>query len=178
MTASTNPWAIVIFPIVFLLLLRWRKEHGAVLEHTHVGIIRRVAAFYIDLFVAMLAVAPVLAIPALIAEYQATGEWQWSFERDYTRNTDWLLAVSMASLFVWVIWYFRWHFDRQKQTVGQHLMNFKLVPIHGGASFTRRLFVAWVCAAWWPFWPWTIFTGKQDYYWDTISGIKARRVSF
>lgn len=178
MTASATPWGVVLFPIIFLLLLRWRKEHGTVLEQSRVSIIRRVVAFYIDLFVAMMAVAPIAAIPILIAEYLATGAWRWSFERDYARSTDWILPVSILIGFVCIFYYFKWHFDKQRQTVGQHLMNFKLVPIRDRPSIGIRFFVAWVCMAWWPFWPWTIFQMKQDYFWDTTSGIKARRVSF
>ena len=177
MSASSSIWTLIAPPLVFFLLVKWTKRHGAILEDSRVSIVRRVTAFYIDAFVAMLGLMPIAVMPVLVAEYYATGEWRWSFTRDYPRATDWIIVASVLSEFYCIFWYFRWHFVRQKQTVGQHLLKFKLVPTRDNPSIGLRFFVAWICGAWWPLWPWTIFKEKQDYYWDTTSGIKARRVS-
>jgi hypothetical protein len=177
MSVSSSIWTFIVSQLFFFMLLKWPKRHGAILEDSRVSIVRRVAAFYIDGLVAMLGVMPIAVMPTLIAEYHATGEWLWSFNRDYPRATDWIIVASVLAAFYCIFWYFRWHFVRQKQTVGQHLLKFKLVPTRDNPSLGLRFFVAWICGAWWPLWPWTIFKEKQDYYWDTVSGIKARRVS-
>ena len=178
MNISASLWGSITFPVIFLLLLIWRKQHGEILENSRVSLIRRVAAFSVDMFVAMIGVMPLVTMPALIVEYLSTGAWQWSFERDDFRDTDWVSVLCLLAGFYGIFYYFKWHFNRQKQTVGQHLMSFKLVPANDHPSLGLRFFVAWVCMAWWPFWPWTIFKTRQDYFWDTTSGTKARRVSF
>jgi RDD family len=177
MNVSMSPWGLIILPVAFLLLLKWPKQHGTILEDTRVSLIRRVAAFYIDVSVAMIGVIPLTTMPILVVEYLTMGEWQWSFDRDFFRDTDWIFVVCLLASFYGIFYYFKWHFDKRKQTVGQHLLKFMLVPLHDHPSLGVRFFVAWVCAAWWPFWPWTIFKLRQDYFWDTASGIRARRVS-
>jgi hypothetical protein len=176
MSASGSPVAFAAFILIFLLLMRWPKRHGAIVENSRVSLVRRIAAFYIDLLVAMIGVLPFAVVPVLFVEFLVTGEWQWSFERDYVRSTDWINAICMLGAFYGMFWYWRWHFHRQKQTVGQHLLKFKLVPIHENTSFGIRFVAALIGASWWPLWPWTIFKERQDYFWDTYSGIKARDV--
>lgn len=176
MSASGNPLALVAFISIFLLLLRWPKQHGAIVESSRVSLVRRVAAFYVDMLVAMMGVIPFAVAPILFVEFLVTGAWQWSFERDYARPTDWISAICILGAFYGIFWYWRWHFHRQRQTVGQHLLRFKLVPIHENPSIGIRLFAGLIGASWWPLWPWTIFKERQDYFWDTYSGIKARDV--
>ena len=173
-----SAWGLIALPMAFLLLLKWSKQHGTILENTRVSLVRRVAAFYIDVFVGIIGIMPLMAMPSLIAEFLATGEWHWSFERDYFTGRDWIFVITTLVSIFGIFYYFKWHLNKQKQTVGQHLMNFKLVPANDHPRLGVRFFVAWVCATWWPLWPWTIFKLRQDYFWDTASGIKARRVSF
>ena len=176
MQVSTSLISLILFPTIFAFLFKWPKRHGDVIEESRVGLLRRAAAFNIDVFVGICGVGPIISIPPLVVEYFVTGNWQWSFEREFFRQTDlinvFFLLIGMYAIF----YYFKWHFKNQKQTVGQHLLNFKLIPSSERQSMEVRALVAWINLAWWPIWPWTIFKRKQDYWWDNSSGIKARRV--
>lgn len=175
-SVSANPWGFVILPILFVLAHRWPKHHGRVLEDSRVGIFRRLGAFYIDMSVSMFATLPVVLIVWLATEYVATGQWQWSYERDFFRWTDIIDISAMLLGFYGMFYYQKWHFYNNRQTLGQHIFKFKLLPLEGQPNMTIRALVAGANLSWWPIWPWTIFKGEQDQWWDTASNIKARRV--
>lgn len=175
-TTSSGGVGLVLFPIVFVLLMRWPKRDGLIIEGGRVGVFERFGAFLTDLFVAMMPIAPIIVMADLIIEYFATGSWQWSYERDFSRSTDIISAGIMVMGFIAIFYYFKWHFERSKQTLGQHFFRFKLIATRENPSMGARAFIAFVNTAWWPIWPWTILKQKQDYWWDKASGIKARPV--
>ena len=177
LSVSSEPWVFILFPLGFAIALWWPKRHGTVIEESRVGLTRRFVAFCLDFFVIVVGVLPAVSLPTLVIEYIATGVWQWSFEREVFRPRDWVsLFIGLAACFG-AFYYFKWHFDRGAQTIGQHLMKFKVLPTRERPSFGTRTFVVWVVCSWWPFWPWTLFRKRQDYIWDTTSGTKARRVA-
>jgi len=179
-SASINPVLLIILPFIFYILHKWPKSKVEIIETSRVGIFRRIAAFYIDMVVAIIGVFPLMCMPILILEYLETGKWVWTFQRDYFRLTDILSIVIMLGGFLGIAYYSRWHFINGKQTLGQHLLKFNLTPrepIGQDAQYSIRVLIAWVNLAWWPIWPWTIMKRKQDYWWDTASNIKARMVN-
>ena len=125
----------------------------------------------------MIGILPLIFMHTLIIEYFETGQWVWNFDRDYFRLSDILEAVMLFLGFFGIFYYPRWHFVNDKQTLGQHLFKFKLIPMETNTSFAMRAFVAWANLAWCPIWPWTIMKRQQDYWWGTASKIKARRVT-
>lgn len=176
MWTSAELWSLIVYPVVFVLLMKWPKTHGPIDDQSRVGLVERFAAFCVDANCALLAVAPFSFMPLILAEYVATGIWQWRFQRDFLRPTDALIFV-VITMWVFVVFcYFKWHFKNQKQTLGQHLFKFKLVSMSEQTSLSGRFLIAWICWAWWPFWPWTLFPKRQDYWWDHFPGIKARKV--
>ena len=175
-SVSFAPYGLILFPILFLIALRWPRREIEVLENSRVGIIRRYFALNVDVFVGMLAVLPFICMLALFLEFFVTGQWVWSFERETFRSTD---IVSVAGIFVGfygIYYYIKWHFQHGKQTLGQYLLGFQLLPAGENPMLSVRYFVALVNGAWWPTWPWTIFRRKQDYWWDTASQTKVRLV--
>ena len=176
-SVSFSPWGLVILPSLFIFLMKWPKRYGSqIVENSRVGIFRRLAAVYVDAFVGLIGALPFISMTALTTEFFATGQWQWSYERDFVRPTDIIDVLVFFIDFYGIFYHVKWHFDRQRPTVGQQLFKFRLVPAHKNPRMGIRAFVAWVNLAWWPIWPWTIMQHKQDYWWDTASGIKARRV--
>jgi hypothetical protein len=164
---------MTIFLIVFTALMAWPKAHGEVIKNSHVGVVRRLVATYIDLFVGMLILMPSIFLFRLFFEAVFTGSWRWYVSDETLRPTDGLLILIVFGVYMS---YFRYHLVRQKQTVGQHLMNFKLIALNPNASLFLRGFTALGTLSWWPFWPWTLFGKRQDYLWDRVSHIKARKV--
>ncbi len=175
-SVSFSLGALILFPIVFYLLHKWPKPRVEIIETSRVGIFRRIAAVYVDMGVGVIGIIPLVCMPSLIIEYFETGHWAWSFERTNFRPSDILSTFFMLLGFFVIFYYSRWHFLRGKQTLGQHLLGFVLEPMEEKTNFSIRVLVAWVNFAWWPIWPWTIMKRKQDYWWDTASNIKARRI--
>jgi hypothetical protein len=175
-SVSFDPLGLILLPALFLIGVNWPKRHGDTIETSRVGLLRRFAAFYIDLFIAMAGVLPIICMTALATEFYATGNWQWSYERDFFRPTDVIDIAAFLLGFAGIFYYFRWHFKKRVQTLGQHVLGFTLIATDANPSMTTRAFVALVILSWWPFWPWTMFGHKQDFLWDTASRIKARRV--
>ncbi|MEM9496014.1 MAG: RDD family protein [Pseudomonadota bacterium] len=176
MSVSFDPWVLAFLPLAFVLIFGWEKRHGEVIEDSRVGIVRRFIAFIIDLLVATLGILPLISMPALILEFFSTGKWAWSYEREVFLSRDMFSILLFLMGTCLISYYFSWHLKNSKQTLGQHLLRFKLVPTNDKPNMVARAFVAWINLAWWPIWPWTIFKRKQDYWWDEVSSIKARRV--
>lgn len=175
MSISFSWWALIIFPLAFYFLHRWPKKEVEVIEDSRVGVFRRLAAVYIDLAVAMIGILPIITLPGLFIEYLYTGEWAWVVKREPKSRDMFHMAILLLG-FLGIYAYARWHFKRSRQTLGQHFMGFKLISTDANDNFGVRVLTAWVIGAWWPFWPWTLMGRKQDYLWDTVSNIKARRV--
>ena len=171
-----SPYGLILFPLVFLLAWKWPRPSRIVNEDSRVGIIRRISALYIDMFVGMLGALPFICMSCLFVEFLVTGKWVWSFERDYFMWTDVICMIIFFAGFYGMYYYLKWHFRHGKPTLGQHLLKFRLIPVGDNPMLSVRYLVAWVNAAWWPIWPWTIFRRKQDYWWDTASRTKARMV--
>lgn len=172
-----NLAALVILPVIFYFLHRWPKAKVEVIETSRVGIIRRIAALYVDMVVGIIGALPIICMTSLTIEYLETGQWAWSFERDYFRPSDVLGTAVFLLGFFGIFYYSKWHFVRGKQTLGQRWLKFKLLPMEEKTNFPIRAIVAWANLAWWPIWPWTIMKRKQDYWWDNASKIKARKVT-
>ncbi len=90
-----------------------------------VGIFRRIGAMYINLFVVMAPIAAIITMPILLIEAWHTGEFQWSFYREFSRSTDWLAgALSTLPVFVAIIYYYFKSLKKNSPTIGQYLMGY------------------------------------------------------
>lgn len=111
----------------FLVLYAQRRPQ---VEHTEpVKLWKRGIALYIDFFVALSIAAPAATLPLLLDEGRVTGAFQWHFERDFARPTDAALAIpAILAMFVVLFSYFYIHLRLRRQTIGQYLMGFRIVP--------------------------------------------------
>jgi uncharacterized RDD family membrane protein YckC len=92
-----------------------------------VGLWRRFGAFFLDFMSVLLVFTPVTVIPILIAEANVTGEYQWSFARDFARPSDNLYILpSVFTVFIVMYIYFLFYARSNKQTVGQYVLNYKV----------------------------------------------------
>jgi len=79
----------VILPSLFIVLMKWPEGHGnSIIENSRVGILARLAAASVDAFVGLIGVLPFTCMTGLTIEFLVTGQWQWSFERNFVRPTD------------------------------------------------------------------------------------------
>jgi len=112
-STSFNLAGLLILPVIFFFLHRWPKAKVEIIETSRVGIIRRIAAFYVDMVVGMIGVLPIICMTSLTIEYIETGQWAWSFSRDYFRPSD-ILGVAIFLLgFFGIFYYSKWHFVRR-----------------------------------------------------------------
>lgn len=175
-SVSSDPIAILIFPLIGLALLRWPQKSTQTIDELRVGLIRRYTALMVDLCIVMSLTLPPTNFLSLLLEYMHTGQWQWSFHRTEFRPTDTIHMTLIMSNFVAMFLYFSWHIRRNKQTVGQYWLGFRLIPTNEKPNMFVRMLIAWINLAWWPLWPWTIMKRPKDFWWDEQSNIIARRV--
>lgn len=145
-----------------------------------VGIFQRFGAFFLDFMAALAAFTPVLTLPILFYEAQATGVFAWSFNRDFARSTDVLAVIpgillTQASLVV----YFYFHAAKNRQTIGQYILGYRVAPVIGAEpSYLKRTFFALVGMCMWPIS--TYMAARRldkAFWWDRASGTKVVRVA-
>ena len=173
----------VIVGLVIIAFLFLRPVQPTLVDTDGVvGVWRRLGAFFIDFVLVLLAISPIAALPLLIAEASYTGEFEWSFVRKFARPSDgfFVLPAVLAS-FAALYSYFFLHPLKGKQTVGEHILGFKVIaatdvgpkPIYGTRPITS--FIG-LCA-----WPVSVYFAlrKEDkrFWWDTDSRTRAVMVS-
>ena len=101
----------------------------------------------------MAIVAPIGALPTLIAEYHFTGTFQWAFEREFERPPDTILILPVAlGIFVAMFFYFYLHPKRNRQTLGQYVLGYRVIAARQplGASYGVRALLSFVGLCAWP----------------------------
>lgn len=144
---------------------------------SRVGRGRRLAAFYIDLFVVMMTAFPPAVFLMLVVEWQMMGEWAWSFEREVRWWDALTFPITFLSIGATWFWYVRRSLNRGAQTWGQRLMGYRLIANGPDPKLRSRIMVGWSTLSWWWNWPKTLLPRRQDYPWDEASQIVARRVA-
>jgi uncharacterized RDD family membrane protein YckC len=174
-------WAAVAIPIVIYVVRRdLRSETLGPASWT-----RRLVAFLVDFCVAMLSIAPVVALIPLAAEALRTGRASWFFERKYAVPSDWLLGVPIVLFsMALVASYFAVPISRRTQTVGCYLLGLKVVstkpadaPI-GLSRGLRRVFLGFIGLCSWPF-MWLLGRGEDGSTWyDRSTEFRVTRVRY
>jgi uncharacterized RDD family membrane protein YckC len=125
--AASSINAILVGSVIAVLALLLPRPSAGDIEPVGrtAGYIRRLLAFLIDYSLIMIAVMPLSAFIPLALESLYTGEFVWSFERDYTRASDWLTALPIVVVFVGLYFYFTRTALAGRQTIGQFAMGFR-----------------------------------------------------
>ena len=132
---------------------------------------RRFAAFLIDFYVVMMTMTPFVALIPLAAEALRTGQFAWAFERKYTVDSDFYIAIPLVLVMMGLLAvYFAWPIGKGRQTVGCYLLRLKVTPDdasrgHFGLSRgLRRVFLGFIGLGSWPF-IWLLGRGKDGSTW-------------
>ena len=144
-----------------------------------VGVWRRFGSFFIDFAFVLMIVSPLAALPILAVEAKYADPFQWSFVREYTRPTDWLLfslggLASFAALFL----YFYQHARLGRPTVGQYVLSYRVVPSNDGKpSYALRVLLSFVGLCMWPV---SVILAARDshknFWWDGATNTEVVRV--
>jgi preprotein translocase subunit SecY len=99
--------ALIASMVLIAFVLVYTQKSGLRVDAIPVGAAERLAAFSIDFLVVLSAIASILTLPLLLAEAQVTSDFNWSFERDFSRPFDTALAFSsMLIIFAVLFAYF------------------------------------------------------------------------
>jgi len=142
---GTAPWAlafsVIVIGLYFLLMCAPPAEHGQKFSSWW----RRLAAFWLDFFLAVAAVAPILGLIPTFTEWRRTGVFVWNFERATFAPGDGLLfAVLFALAIPAFAFYFSWPLLRRRPSPGTCIMGYQIVADEGaaltlGAALKRTL---------------------------------------
>ncbi|MES1156859.1 MAG: RDD family protein [Alphaproteobacteria bacterium] len=127
MSASSSLVSLIASAILAVFTVFYPQKAGESERTEPVKIKERFAAFLIDFFIVISAGGPVATLPILLTEAKAVGRFQWSFERDFSRPTDYVLAVpGVFFMFGLLFVYFYVHLLIGRQTVGQYLLGYRV----------------------------------------------------
>ena len=144
-----------------------------------VGIFQRLGAFLLDFIAVIVAFSPILTLPILYLEAQATGTFVWSFSREFVRPTD-VIAILPGILLAQfsLIIYFYLHAAKNRQTIGQYILGYRVLPVIGSQpKYASRSFYAVIGMCMWPIS--TYMAARRldkAFWWDRASGTKVQRV--
>lgn len=101
---GTAPWAIAYSVGIGALYVWLMYARSSPNKKTVLGLVRRWLAFWMDFVLSIMAIAPILGLIPMCAEWNRTGVFAWNFERTTLQTGDKLdIAVStligVASIF-------------------------------------------------------------------------------
>ena len=131
LSAGSNPIMLVWAAIaLFLYVLLLRSPFKTRIVGISSGK-RRVGAFAIDFFFALITVSAISSLIPLAVEAVRTGHFAWQFQRDYPAAIDGIAAllvpITMAVIFI----YFAWPLMKGSQTIGCFITGLKVTPPFG-----------------------------------------------
>lgn len=171
-SASTSLYSIIL-SLGFILFAMKFPRAKRVDTKIRVGVWRRFGAFFLDFLTILLALTPILTLPIIYAEYTHTGSFNWSFQRNFSRDSDILLILpSGLILFAGLIYYFYKFTLLSKPTLGQYVLGYRVVAEDGDMNKEKaraRIIssILGMC-----FWPISVIHGlikKRVFWWDSTS---------
>jgi hypothetical protein len=136
---GTAPWALLFAALTIglysLLMSSSPPSHGGTIRGWWW---RRLAAFWLDFFLALMATSPILGLLPVLAEWRRTGVFAWSFERTTPAPGDgWLFAAMFAIALPSLAIYYIWPLVRGRPTPGACIMGYQIVANNGSALTWR-----------------------------------------
>ena len=180
-SASSSILSVGLGFALALLLTLYRLRQNADDSARIVGVWRRFGAFLLDLMLVLMIMAPVGAIPILVAEAKYSGTFEWAFTRHYSRPTDTVLILpSVLATFLALFVYLYLHARSHRPTIGQFISGYRVTanPSSGAApKYALRVVLSFVglCA-----WPVSVVPAlrrpDKAFWWDVVTRTKVARV--
>lgn len=178
--ASSSVLSTIIAGVLSLFLVFPQREMVPDLSKV-VQVWHRFGAFFLDFMLVALIVSPVATLPILIAEANYSGAFVWSFQRDFSRPTDFMFVVpGVFILFLALFFYFYLHARSYRATIGQYIFGFRIRPDGGDdvPKYGMRIVLSFVGLCVWP------VSGilalchpSKAFWWDSASATRAIRVT-
>ena len=177
--ASASIVSLTLGVFIGLFAIFCPRREVLVVPTNPVGIFQRFGALILDIFVVLAAFTPVIALPILLLEAEATGVFAWSFKRDFSRPTDGLLLPGILLMQISLVAYFYFYAAKNRQTIGQYILGYKVAPVIGAEpKYLTRTFYAVIGMCVWPI-STIMATRRIDkaFWWDRASGTRVVRVT-
>lgn len=179
---SLSPGALAIAPIIFLICLLGRKDVVPFQVDQTVGIWTRFAAFLIDFVVFVSVIFPFFTLGLLWSEAMWTGEFSWSYSRNFLRPSDWVSWVGLAFLQFIMFVCLRAPPKIGEPTAGQYVMGYMIVPAGSPLDHVKSGYRIWLGLLAFIVWPYTLFHVLRQpgtvYWWDRVSETRAVRTDY
>jgi hypothetical protein len=180
--ASSSLVSVLLAIGLGLFLFFYPQPANILDESKTVGVWRRLAAFFLDFLTVLMVLTPLLALPFLIAEAGYTGQFQWGFEREFSRPTDTTyLMPGIIIAFVGIYYYFYKHARMNRQTIGQYILGYKVTKRSDTDSEPRhiiRVFLSFIGLCVWPISViLALLNQEKVFWWDTATNTRVFRVS-
>jgi len=176
---SGSLWSVIsAVALVFLVLFYPRPMRDCSISR-HISLSRRLVAFILDFGVVLGSCIPIIVMFELIIESYHAGVFSWSYRRDYLRMTDTVSGLMTIFIFWMLFKYFASIPANGRQTVGQYICGYKIVPqlgIKKANPFGWRAFYGFFALCWWPFTalvPSLNTPVNGQYWWGINTGTKA-----
>lgn len=144
--AATTPSALALALLGLVVFVALARTELRIAEFQIAPLWRRYIALVVDFWFTVFTSAAVLPLVPLMLEYRRTGEFRWSFSRDYSVPSDWvggpLVLIGIAAM----VAYFALTLANRRQTVGRWMMRIATVQVDGSAirmpvlAASRRLY--------------------------------------
>ena len=179
--ASSSLGSIFVSIVIVVFALFYPQKIGQPDQSRLVGVWRRLGSFFIDLILVLLVAAPWAALPILVAEGHYTGNYQWSFEREFARASDtiYILPAVFAIFFGW-FYYIYGHLRKGRLPVGQYILSYKVTndpQAEHPLNYAKRVLFSFLglCA-----WPVSLVLAMRSptkqFWWDSASNTKVEKI--
>jgi hypothetical protein len=179
-SAGSSPVALVVALALLVFLFAYPLRAYPPDDQRVVGVFRRLGAFLLDVGLIMAIAAPIGAIPTLLAEYHYTDKFQWSFTREFARQTDMALILPVAiGIFMAMFFYFSHYPRKNRQTLGQYVLGYRVVAAGSARppSYGVRTLLSFIGMCMWPISVvMALSSERKAFWWDAASGTEVVHV--
>ncbi|NHK29364.1 RDD family protein [Parvularcula flava] len=162
------------FLLAFLIVARQRKTGDARLYPVYIW--ERLVATFLDMAVIGIILTNVAGFIMIWMEAQYTQEFNWRFQRDFTRDTDWIGTLAVLSAWFVIPVFYYVHNRVHVSTPGQYVVGYRVVPTENEAKPLLRALLAIVGLFVWPF---SLYGAAKDkeklFWWDKLSNSRPVR---
>jgi uncharacterized RDD family membrane protein YckC len=174
--ARTSPVGLLSAAALLALTVFLHPIPAAPVAGQTVRLRRRVGAFFIDIFAAMMIVIPLAALLMLLYAAAMSKAFAWAVQVSPPDWWDHVIAVVLViGAFAGLIAYYQLPLRRGRQTLGQYVLGYRLEPSEDGKPHyakLRILSVVGVC-----FWPISLAMAlsrpDREFWWNHASGVQA-----
>ena len=178
---SSSLPALLLGPAVFSLCVARQQPTRLDESPLPVTIWERMSALLIDFASVVVVTIPLISLPGLLLEWQATGTFSWAFEREFMRATDIVSGALFLVILPVLYGYFVTLPRRGYATIGQYIMGYRIVPLDDfGAKpqYFHRVILSYFLICCILAWGYLFRQDEGVYWWERKTHTIAMRTTY